>query len=367
MAFDDYDSTVAYASSIAAQVGARTMPPWQPASCCRDYEHDDALTAEEIARVQAWAEGGTPEGDPADYVAPTVTDSSTLPRVDVQTEMASAYTPSPTLGTTDDTRCFLLDWPETETKFVTGLSIEPGTPGQVHHALLLVAGPDVVAGFEATDALDSAEGWSCPGGLVFGYSGWIGGWSPGWGARELPEGTGQRVEPGSKLILTVHYSVPGGDPQPDTSKVDLMVEDEVESQLGAISIYNPDWLTGGLVIPAGDDDVMASWQQPAVLNTTVVGVNLHMHERGSRGSVGVVHADGTRECLLQIDEWDYDWQSDYILTDPVDVAWDDSLWVECHWDNSADNQRIVDGEPEEPKTMIWGESTEMCVGFVSTR
>jgi hypothetical protein len=95
-------------------------------------------------------------------------------------------------------------------------------------------------------------------------------------------------------------------------------------------------------------------------------VNLHMHERGSRGQIAVKHADGTRDCLLQIDYWAHEWQGDYVLAEPLKLRRDDALYVECHWDNTAGNQRIVDGRPEEPRTLHWAEDQEMCVGFVQT-
>ena len=48
---------------------------------------------------------------------------------------------------------------------------------------------------------------------------------------------------------------------------------------------------------------------------------------------------------------------------------DDTLWMECTWDNSASNQPIVDGEVQEPVDVAWGEGTsdEMCLsGFYVT-
>ena len=340
------------------------MPPFPPVDCCRALQHSLRLEPEAIAAFVAWADGGAPEGDPDTYVAPEV-ETTELPRVDVTVAMPEPYTPDPLLGT-DDTRCFLLDWPEAERRYVTGMSLEPGAPGEVHHALLLVANAAVVPSFEALDALSPEPGWSCPGGVVLGYTGWIGGWSPGWTAREMPDGTGQPVDPGSKLILTVHYSVHDGEPVPDTTAIDLMLADSVDAELTALSVYDPSWL-GGLYIPANDADVVETWRQPVGLPWEAYSVNLHMHERGSRGSVSVRHADGTEECLLQIDDWDHSWQGDYLFEEPLQLAPDDELWAECHWDNTASNQVSVDGVREEPHALFWAEDQEMCAAFLTVR
>ena len=44
----------------------------------------------------------------------------------------------------------------------------------------------------------------------------------------------------------------------------------------------------------------------------------------------------------------------------------DRIRVECHWDNSAANQPIVDGVQQEPHDVGWGEGTgdEMCLGLM---
>lgn len=364
--FDQASTAAAHAASIAAAVTDRSMPPWPPADCCRPLEASLALPEDEIAAIVAWAEGGAPEGEEADYVAPTL-ESSGLSRVDLSLEMPEPYTPDPPEGETDDTRCFLLDWPESGTTWVTGLGVDPGIDAEVHHALVLIAGPTVVPTFEAYDYFDDGPGWSCPGGLVWGYTGWIGGWSPGWTARDMPEGTGQKVEEGSKLILTMHYSVPATDALPDQTRIDLRLDDEVEAGLRAISVFDSTWLAGGLDIPAGEEDVIHSTEAFSWQAATVYGVNLHMHERGSRGSVGVTHADGSTECLLQIDDWAHEWQGDYYFQTPFELRWDDSIWVECHWDNSAANQKVVAGEAEEPRDLNWAEDEEMCVAFLTAR
>jgi hypothetical protein len=42
----------------------------------------------------------------------------------------------------------------------------------------------------------------------------------------------------------------------------------------------------------------------------------------------------------------------------------DELRIECHWDNSPENQPIVGGQQQVPQDVGWGEGTsdEMCLG-----
>ncbi|MEO8701998.1 MAG: hypothetical protein ABI867_18275, partial [Kofleriaceae bacterium] len=89
-------------------------------------------------------------------------------------------------------------------------------------------------------------------------------------------------------------------------------------------------------------------------------VMLHMHELGSIGRVAIQRANGTTECLLNIPEWDFHWMADYYFATPVRIDPGDKLVVECHWDNTAANQKIVNGEQQTPRTLHWGNDEEMC-------
>jgi hypothetical protein len=68
--------------------------------------------------------------------------------------------------------------------------------------------------------------------------------------------------------------------------------------------------------------------------------------------------------VLDIPKWDFHWQLPYSLATPLVLNPGDKLAVECHWDNSAENQPIIDGVQRTPVDLNWGVKTtdEMCVG-----
>ena len=43
----------------------------------------------------------------------------------------------------------------------------------------------------------------------------------------------------------------------------------------------------------------------------------HMHELGTSQTSTMRHADGTESCLLDIPDWDFNWQGAYKLVEPV--------------------------------------------------
>lgn len=363
---DGYQEVAALADRVRAQVVSGEMPPWKPARCCAEYQHIGALSPAEIGTIAAWVDGGM---IPGDAVEPPPIESGGLSRIDLEVQMPEPFLPVPPPGTLDQTRCFALDWPLDAEVAVTGLEIEPGNAGVVHHALVLVAAPSQVDRLRALDDADPGPGWDCPGGVVRDFTGYLGGWSPGFAGADFPADLGQRVEPGSALILTVHYSLHDLG-QPDQSTVRLKLDSGPTRARKALAVFNPAWLAGAMPIPAGDPSVTHSYVfEPTLYNGgnpyTLYGVNLHMHERGSHGLVSILRADGSTECLLQIDDWEYEWQDDYLFAEPVRLERGDRLYVECNWDNSAANQRLVDGAPQTPRDLEWAEDEEMCVAFVT--
>ncbi len=68
--------------------------------------------------------------------------------------------------------------------------------------------------------------------------------------------------------------------------------------------------------------------------------------------------------MLDIPRWDFAWQRNYGFKEPYTLNSGDKIGLECHWDNSPENQPWVDGEQVSPPDINWGEGTgdEMCLG-----
>ncbi len=365
---DTYDEAFQNADRMRFMVSSGLMPPWKPARCCTEYAHDGSLSPSETAIIEAWVDGGAPEGE---YVEPPPFQSAELSRVDLELAMPEPYVPAPPQGGTDETRCFLLDWPLSDTAFVTGLDLAPGNPNVVHHAMVLIASADQGKKLAELDADDPKLGWSCPGGVVLEFSGYLGGWTPGSAGHDFPADLGAEVAPGSKLILTVHYSLHSA-PAPDQTTVKVKLDEKPARMRKALGVFNPTWVVGagGFDIPAGAANVETSYvYDPTLLNGgqsyDLFAVNVHMHERGTRALVAILHEDGSTECLVQIDDWDHQWQGEYTFATPKRLRKGDRLSVECHFDNTAGNQRILNGRPETPRDLTWAEDEEMCVAFVT--
>lgn len=369
MALTTYDEIEPFVALIEVSVHDGVMPPWT-ANVPFDYvQGDRRLTELQKATVLAWIEQGAPEGDPDDEPATTVDSAPrTLERVDLTLELPEPYTPQ---IEPDDYRCFVIEWPHDSTKYITGIDIVPDKRTLVHHAIVYHVQPENAAAARERDAAEEGPGYTCFGG-VGGSAAWLQSYEPGGYAQAVPGNLGFEIQPGSLMILQVHYNTLNG-LDADSSWVDLTVEDSVPSVGKVVLIMNPLWPTGGMPIPSGQADVPFSYRGRSTSLAAdraygIYWVDLHMHQLGKSGRIGIIRADkpSELEILLDIPKWDFRWQETYLLQERNVLNPGDQLYVECHFDNTQENQGIVNGEPLPVRDVNWGDGTtdEMCLGNI---
>jgi len=373
-----YTDVQSRAQLISAVVSARIMPPWAPDDACNSYRGDRSLSTADIQTITNWVNQGAPAGDPATYKERAPLPGVGLSRVDLMLEMPQPFTP--TLSP-DQYRCFLIDWPVQHATHVTGFGVSPGAPSIVHHAIAFIASPSQVPTYEQLDAADPGPGYTCFGGPGGGANpGWMGAWVPGALGSDMPAGSGIAIQPGSKIVLQVHYNTLNNPAVSDQSQLAIKIDDTVDKEGVILPFTNPQWIRGNMLIPANAPDTKYqfvfdptpyfSLLTHGVLQSnvayTIYDAALHMHTRGAHGVVSVQRADGSEACLLRIPKWDFRWQGAFGLANPLQVQPGDQLSLECHWDNSAANQPVVNGQQVSPIDLKWGEGTEneMCLGVL---
>lgn len=362
----EYDDVTIRSALVRQQIADEIMPPWPPAKGCTDYEFDRSLSERQHARFLQWIDDGMELGDPNDYEPPP-TGAGGLSRVDLALDMPEAYTPG---VSPDDYRCFMLDWPHADTRYVTGFRARPGSAAIVHHVIAFLIAPEDVQSYVDLDGQDAIPGWQCFGGPGGGgFPGFLGGWAPGTSGGDTPEGTGLLVRPGSKIVLQLHYNTGSSAPVPDTSGVDLKIDTTVARQAFLVPWLNPSWYEGQMDIPAGDADVEHSFSfdptpylnylDPSLVSGQgfdIFGASLHMHTHGTRANFEINRpGNDDDECMVDIPRWDFGWQGMYRFQKVKRFEPGDQLRIECHFDNSAGTVPLN-----------WGEGTgdEMCLGFL---
>jgi hypothetical protein len=365
---ETYEQVFQMRWAVEAAVKARIMPPWMPAKDCTEYLQDRSLSDEQIELLSRWVDEGGAEGDVAEAPGGAGVSQGGLSRADVELAMPEAFSPT---QSPDEYRCFVLDWPETAVRYVSGFRGNPGRPSIVHHIVAFLAKPDEVALYQELDDADPGPGYPCFGGP--GRPGntvsWIGSWVPGSTGTDYPDGTGIQMDPGSRIILQIHYNLSSANAAADRTSISLRLESSVQKVAIMQPWTNPSWLEpGALSIPAGQEDVRYrfAFDMVPVLSRitrgvfrdnepiTVHGAALHMHTLGSWGRMEIERKVGGNDCMLHIPRWDFHWQSSYPFAQSKVLKPGDRMAIECHWNNSQPGAKDVS----------WGEGTsdEMCLG-----
>ncbi len=341
------DALRARAGLIAAYTQDGTMPPWKPRADCNSYADERRLTDDEKALFQAWADGGALEGDPAAGPAPPEGPAG-LARVDRRLEMPEAYVPRPPEGDVNDHRCFVLDPALTGSEQLVGFDIRPGERAVVHHVLLYMAD---AAEAEALDAAAPGQGYACPGGPGANSAAVIAGWVPGMPANLYPPGTGIPLAGDSAIVMQIHYNTLHAGALPDRTAVELMFADtpmDHEAQIVPLR-------DGSFEIPPMTEGYQTRVSVAVPAKATVWAVAPHMHLKGRRALIEVERASGEDTCLLDIPDWDFNWQQFYFFADPrgIRLMPGDRVTFSCTWDNTTSH------------TVRWGDGTEdeMCIAY----
>jgi hypothetical protein len=87
----------------------------------------------------------------------------------------------------------------------------------------------------------------------------------------------------------------------------------------------------------------------------------HMHLRGRDFRYTARYPDGTSQILLNVPNWDFNWQHRYRFAEPVPLPKGTTLECVAHFDNSTDNP----ANPDPTETVRWGDQTwqEMMIGW----
>jgi len=350
-----YQDAKKHARQIALVTGQRVMPPWKAASH-GEFQDERRLTSAQISLIQKWADAGAPQGNPAQTPpVPQFAPGWALGTPDLVVEPSKPYTVE--AEGRDVYRCYVIPTNFAEDRYVSTVDVHPGNRAVVHHAIAYVDTSGTARKLEAK-ANDGSPGYPEFGGLGFLPAGMLGGWAPGSMARRLPADTGILLPKGADVVLEVHYHK-DGKPEVDHTKVALYFNSgPVARPMHLFPLANT-----GLHIPPGDKNYEIRASLPVIFDATLLTIFPHMHVLGRQMTVTATLPDGTTKPLIDIPDWDFNWQGFYAYKEPVHHPAGSRVDLVARYDNSAENPR---NPTSPPKMVTWGEQTtdEMCLCYL---
>ena len=374
----NYKQAVAHGSQIKDYTQSRRMPPWKAVGGPA-YQHDRTMPDKEIETLAAWVDAGMPEGDPKHAPEPRkFTTGWALGKPDLILKMQKVFVLGP--NGPDHFQCVVLPTGLTEDMFVVAYEVRPGNARIVHHVVSYfdasgtarIMERDALAK-QMKGGLDVGPGYPSPMGIGFKPKnpadvGSLGGWTPGMRGVAMAEGTGMYLPRNSDVVLQMHYHRTGKQ-ETDQTEIGLYF---AKNQRG-VKPLEPIVIPGKFVssrnfepfetIPAGDDAYRAVGKVAIDQNCHVYGVLPHMHMLGTSIKITMKQPGQKEEILVNIPEWDYNWQEVYSFKEPIAVKAGTIFTVEGTYDNSAKNLHNPSTPPIDVKR---GDQTtdEMLFGFL---
>lgn len=348
----DYDQTAKRAKQIVRVTQDRIMPPWIPSPGHLKFVAERWLTDQELELFQTWAEMGRAKGDDADLPpAPKFAEGWRLGQPDLIVKMAEPFT-VPADGP-DLLQNFVIPIELAEDKLIAAVEFHPGNKRVAHHSVLFL---DASGAARKLDAATPEPGYANFGGPGFLPSGALGGWSVGNTPRPLPNGMGRYLKKGSDLVVQMHYH-PTGKQETDQSEIGLYFVKKpiAESLQEPAKLVGSIWLANyEMDIAAGAKDYRRSTSYTLPKEVLMVGVVPHMRLLGKAMKVTATLPDDTSMTLIDIKNWNYNWQDEYYYERPFKLPAGTRLDVEAVFDNSDSNPS---NPSSPPKRVTWGDGT----------
>jgi Flp pilus assembly protein TadD/mono/diheme cytochrome c family protein len=330
-----YQEVARRAALIQTATHSRYMPPWLPAPGFEPLAGDRRLSADEISLIAAWVRQGTPEGIGPAPPPPVYTSAWQLGPPDLILEMPQAMH-VPASGT-DLFENFALPVPIDSTRWVRAMEIQPGSPQVTHHANVILdrtasfrrAHPaDWQKGIPGMDLLvDSGDRFDPDSHFLF--------WKPDSTALVEPPGMPWRLDPGTDLILNMHFK-PTGKPETVRARIGLYFTPKPATAQPMLLQLEHD---AALNIPAGDAAFTIEDHLKLPVAVQLLGLYPHAHYLGKRMEAWADLPTGERHTLFVIPDWDIDRQSVYRLAKPLLLPKGTILHMRYTYDNSTANAR----------------------------
>ena len=345
-----------WAQAIKESVLLRRMPPWfADPDVGVHLKNDRTLSANDINTLVQWADSGAAEGNPAD--APESKKRLVgwnIPKPDLVYQLSRPFEVAP--AGEIEYQYHVIPTGFTEDTWVQATEIRPGNREVVHHSIVFVRPPGSTYLADAKPGEFYVPDKNIERKKKNNKREMLARFTPGYPAEVLSPGNGRLIPAGSDFIVQMHYT-PTGKPQTDQTRFGLVLaKEEPRRQVKTMAVAKSTF-----VIPPGASNYKVDAVHEIKNPVEVTALKPHMHLRGKAFEFRLVRADGTEQVLLSVPHYDFNWQINYELAEPLQLAKGDKLEASAWYDNSPNNP----ANPDPTEEVRWGDQSreEMMIGF----
>ena len=353
-----YGQARPWAKAIRESVVQRKMPPWFADPRFGRFSNDRSLTQTEIETLAAWAADGAPEGDPKDRPPDRAWPKSwNIGPPDAVLEMSKPFE-LPASGAIEY-QYIILPTGFKEDRWVQKVEVRPSAAGSVHHAVIYIREPGSEWLRDQPRSqpffLESGPGHR-PNPKSLTTSDILLVYTPGNSMDAWPDGMAKRIPAGSDIVLQMHYTT-NGKRTADQTRIGMIFAPAKPPKV----VYTLQMSNDRFVIPPGDANYSVEVSGTIPNDALLLSLFPHMHLRGKGFEYLTLAPGGHANVLLKVNHYDFNWQLNYRLAEPLLLRAGTRLVCNAIFDNSPNNPR----NPDPTAEVRFGEQSweEMMIGF----
>ena len=345
-AMDSHAMVQGWSPMIREVLMTKRMPPGQIDGHIGEFINDMLVEQSDQQQLLHWIDAGSPKDGEVDPLAELTWPESKWAFGEPDYIIKVPEQTIPATGVLDYINVVVPI--ETDKDYwVQGSQYVAGDRTVLHHTLNNLIPPDAERrrGFLGGGDPDAAN-----------ITAYIPGAEPEW----MPENTGGLLKAGSSIALQLHYTTNGRETV-DASEIGLWFYPEGEVPEKRLSgacacIFTPTWTN----IPPYDPEFIQESSVTLRKDAYLRSFTPHMHFRGKYMRFFAEYPDGNREELINIANYNYNWQLAYTYEEPRLMPAGTKLIAVGAFDNSVQNPY----NPDPARSVPWGQQSwdEMFFG-----
>ena len=334
-ALDSHTMVMGWSQMIREVLMTKRMPPGQIDSHIGDFINDMVLVDEDAQKIVHWIEAGSPKDGITDPLTALVWPETewAFGEPDYIVEIPEQSIPATGIL---DYYNVMVELELEEDRWVRASQYIPGDRTVLHHTLHSLVAPGETRGGPLLggepDRPDIAP------------------YIPGQAPRMEPPNTGGLLKAGTRIAMQMHYTTTGKE-SVDASRIGIwfypkgfIPEERMTGQCACH--FTPTWVN----IPPLDPDYEMTQSFTIEKDAKLFAFTPHMHFRGKRMRFSAEYPDGTSEELINIANYNYNWQLAYTYKEPKAVPAGTVITATGAFDNSEQNKM----NPDANRSVPWG-------------
>jgi hypothetical protein len=350
-AMNSHSIVQGFAPMIREVVMTKRMPPGQIDPSIGHFKNGHFLTAQQIQKLVHWINAGAKKDGATDPLSELKWPESkwTLGNPDAVIKVPPQSIPANGVLALIDVNV-PIDGMDRD-RYVRASEYVPSDRSVLHHTVTSVLPPNYAD--NATGLFASYES----GARIVAYT-------PGAEPLVEPANTGGLLKKGSMLKLNLHYTT-NGKATTDAGEIGLWFYPDDQVPTETMSLQCACTLAGWKTIPAYAANHEMQRTVTLTKDARLYSMGPHMHFRGKRMRFYADYPDGRHEELLNVANYQYNWQFQYELTQPKLMPAGTKITAVAAFDNSPQNK----ANPDPSRRVPFGEQSwdEMMFGVISVK